>query len=199
MNHRSLSAFKAIVCVALAVSSATSEDNRQALSAQSANALQSLTFVPKNSSSTKDHPVTLSFSGRLYTASTAPDSLDPSERLVMSVVSINKTGDLDEILRLWASDERDAIRRAAADPQIMSANKAYYAAIQSTDLCARIEYGSYILFIVRHSVAGSSPRMKTYPLKPTKDGHLFTNELADDPVFVHLSATLETRLKSGCR
>ena len=52
---------------------------------------------------------------------------------------------------------------------------------------SRIDYGNYMIFIIRHWRGSNGDFFKDYPVRKTADGYALTNELQDDPVYTYVS------------
>lgn len=148
----------------------------------------------------KSNPVVLSFSGKLYDNLPLPEPGEPStladdEKFIAKVIATNRRGSLEELLQLWNPAERADIRRLASDPQAFDANRKFYTSIGKSFLKAKIYYGSYAIFIVRHTDGVSGEVMKDYPLKKVGDEYLLTNALSNDPVFQYLTTKYLSKLR----
>lgn len=148
----------------------------------------------------KTNPVVLSFSGKLYDNLPLPESGETSsladdEKFIAKVIATNRRGGLEELLQLWNPPERPEIRKRASDPQTFEANRKLYATIGKSFLKAKIYYGSYVIFIVRHTDGGSGEIVKDYPLKKVGGEYLLTNLLGADPVFQYLTTKYVSKLR----
>lgn len=148
----------------------------------------------------KTNPVVLSFSGKLYDNLPLPEggaasSLAGDEKFIAKVIETNRRGGLEEVLQLWNPPERPEIRKVASDPQAFEANRKLYATIGKSFLRAKIYYGSYVIFIVRHTDGGSGEIVKDYPLKKVGGEYLLTNLLGADPVFQYLTTKYVSKLR----
>jgi len=141
-------------------------------------------------------PVTLSFVGQIYKPETASRATTPDERFVMRIVAVNATGTLDEMLQLWDTAERDDVRRMASNPSNWDANRKLYAAMTGTSFVARMEYGEYLIFFVKHALTGRSPIVQTYTLRRAgPNTYALTNKLSADPVLVYWSNAYTRQLQ----
>lgn len=159
----------------------------------------SVEFFPTGEAE-KTNPVVLSFSGKLYDNVLLPEPGKPSaladdEKAVAKIIATNRRGTLEELLQLWNPPERTEIRRLASDPQLFDANRKFYGTIAKSFLRAKIYYGSYVIFIVRHTDGASGEVMKDYPLKRVGDEYLATNALSNDPVFQYLTTKYLAKLR----
>ena len=159
----------------------------------------SVEFFPADDAA-KTNPVVLSFSGKLYDNVPLPEAFESAplaedERFVAKVIATNKRGGLEELLQLWNPPERPEIRKLASEQQTFEANRKFYSTIGKSFLRAKIYYGSYVIFIVRHTDGGAGEIMKDYPLKKVGGEYLLTNTLSSDPVFQYLTTKYVSTLR----
>ena len=155
-------------------------------------------FYPTGESE-KVNPVALSFSGKVYENLVLPDSPEKSnltedEAFLAKAIAINKSGTLEDVLSLWSPSERPGIRKVAEDPKIFEANQKFYGAIEKSSLKAKILYGTYTIYIVKHSGA-SGEILKDYPVKKVEGKYFLTNALKEDPVFQYLTTKYIKKLR----
>lgn len=155
-------------------------------------------FYPTGESE-KVNPVALSFSGKVYEDLVLPDSPEKSnltddEKFLAKAIAINKTGTLEDVLSIWSPGERPGVKKLAEDPKIFEANQKFYSSIEKSSLKAKILYGTYTIYIVKHS-AGSGELLKDYPVKKVEGQYFLTNALQADPVFQYLTTKYIKKLR----
>ncbi len=147
----------------------------------------------------KVNPVALSFSGKVYEDLVLADSPEKSklaedEMFLAKAIAINRSGTLEDVLSLWSPGERPGIRKVAEDPKVFEANQKFYGSIEKSFLKAKILYGTYTIYIVKHS-AGSGEILKDYPVKKVEGKYFLTNALREDPVFQYLTTKYIKKLR----
>ena len=130
-------------------------------------------------------PVTVMFTGHLY-AKEASSATTSEEKFLISVVEANRTGNVDDVLRVWDESEHANIKRMATDEKLWSGNRTYYQKVTETKFVARVHYGQFLIFVVNHVFADGTESVKSYPLKRLGNRLVLTNELSRDPVFAYL-------------
>ncbi len=156
-------------------------------------------FYPSGDSE-KTNPVILSFNGKLYDDASQPElnensNLPDDEKFLAKVITTNSKGTLNDLVLLWAPEERQDIRRLASDSQLFEANQKAYSNITKSYLKAKIYYGTYIIFIVKHIDRVSGERFKDYPIKKVLGEYFLTNALSKDPVFQYLTTKYINKLQ----
>ena len=160
----------------------------------SAETFNNLRFYPGEeptveSRPTKRHPVTLSFSGKVYEPAlrfTEAARLTPDEKFILRVEQINREGSKEEILALWHPNEKAEIGQDLADPELFARNRLLYEHVKNSAFVLKVLYGPYVLFLVQNDNELAGKQMQIYPIRETESGYVLTNDLADDPMLEFL-------------
>ena len=148
------------------------------------------------------NPVVLSVTGERYANNplipVPPDSsaTAPELQFLGQLIATNTNGSLQDVLSMWDPRDREAIRKLASDPALFEGNRNFYRGITSSRLLARISYGSYDIFFVRH-ITQTTTIVKDYPVVHVNGALMNTNALQSDPVFVYLSTKYAQALQQG--
>jgi hypothetical protein len=148
------------------------------------------------------NPVVLSVTGERYTSNqlipVPPNSGAgaPELQFLGQLIAANANGSLQDVLSLWDSRDREAIRKLASDPAVFEGNRNFYRGITSSHLLARISYGNYDIFFVQH-ITKTRTIVKDYPVVHVNGALMATNALQNDPVFVYLSTKYAQALQQG--
>ncbi len=138
----------------------------------------------------KQGPITLSFSGKLYEPTqarfTGGARRTPDEEFIVRVDRANREGSKEDILALWDANDRAEIAQDLDDPEMFSRNRLYYQSMKDSAFVLKAQYGAYILFLVQSTNDLIGEQMQVYPIRRTGSGFVLTNELADDPMLEFL-------------
>jgi hypothetical protein len=152
------------------------------------------------------NPVTLRFNGRLYVDSWWFDevakgsfSAADDEKFVMKVYDANKNGTPQDILKLWAPSERESMKPDILDKNLFSLNRGYFNNIQYSAFMAKIQYGSYTIFLIQHTGLQIGNDINEYIIKKINNDYYQTNALQSDPVFLYISQKYKGTLKYKIR
>lgn len=83
----------------------------------------------------------------------------------------------------------------ASDPKLFEANRRLFSSIAKSYLKAKIYYGTYVIFSVKHLDRTSGERLKDYPIKKVQGEYFLTNTLREDPVFQYLTTKYINKLR----
>jgi hypothetical protein len=159
-------------------------------------------FFPAQPDAEATRPVTFSFDGKLYGdglwfsgVAGHEDTLEPDERFLLEVVRVNASGSPDEVVGLWAPGDREELRATVADAEMFGSNQAFFAKVADSAFLAKIAYGPYVVFMVRHTGSLMDDFVHMYPMVRQDDGYALTNVLQDDPVLRFLFFVYRERLE----
>lgn len=152
------------------------------------------------------NPVTLRFSGRLYVDSWWFDevakgsfSAGDDEKFIMKVFDVNKNGTPQDILKLWAPSERESMKPDILDNNLFSLNRGYFNNIQYSAFMAKIQYGSYTIFLIQHTGPQIGNDINEYIIKKINNDYYQTNALQSDPLYLYISQKYKGTLKYKIR
>lgn len=117
-------------------------------------------------------------------------------KFLSKLISTNANGSVEDVLHLWAPQERESVRKMASDPTLFEGNRNFYRRIIASRLLATIYYGSYEILFVQHTIQKRT-MVKDYPVKRVNGVLVNTNALQADPVFVYLSTKYAKMLQEG--
>ena len=152
----------------------------------------------------KTNPVVLTFVGKLFDnltfrseESELPPGLSPQEQFIIKIVRLGRSASLDEIINSWAPADRSEIRQLLSNEKTLEGNRGFYRNITTSTILARIDYGSYWIFMVRHSGPALKAFVKDYPVKEENGQTFLTNDLRGDPVFGFITTKYAQSLTQG--
>lgn len=102
---------------------------------------------------------------------------------IRGIIAANRAGDREAIVASFAPAERTHIRQMVSNPTMLAANTAISRKIISSNVRRVRSYRGYSIVTVAERFRDGRTQLKNYPLKPTREGWLLTNELASDPNF----------------
>lgn len=145
-------------------------------------------LYPKGTSLKHPYPVKVTYFAESYKPEQAGQ--DMAAKFIEKIIEVNQSAKVDEIAKLWVESEKSSLlKKLASNPGLLEKNSAFFQSIQSTQHLEKIYYGDYVLVKVQHIGAALPQGVldKVYPLKVlNKDTLRLTNQLSDDPVFVHI-------------
>ena len=120
--------------------------------------------------------IEVSMKGRVFAPTERPEELT---RFIDGLVGAYAGGTVEDALRLWGVDERDALRAAMHREIEWTKNASFYRAVVRSDVCAVVQYGRYEFVIVQHHRPGGTT-VKVYPTAVGTERHLTNRLKADD-------------------
>lgn len=144
------------------------------------------------------NPVVFSFNGMWVTSGDDLVPIAPKDEtsnkyanFIHRVIEVNRKNKVDLMLSVWSESDRDKIKKKMKNPKARSRNQKLYENIGKSWVFGAIKYGKYTICFVVHSLKGTSPFVKTYPMEKMSDGEFkLTNALSDDFVAVDFSNEL---------
>lgn len=140
------------------------------------------------------NPVSLLFNGKLYVESWWFDEVasglfpaSDEEKFIIKMFDANKNGTPQDILNLWAPAERDSMKPDIFDTKLFSANRGYFNNIQYAAFMAKIQYGSYSIYLIQHTGSQIGNDIDEYIIKKIDNNYYQTNALQSDPVYLYIS------------
>lgn len=140
------------------------------------------------------NPVSLLFKGKLYPEGWWFDEVakgvypaSDDEKCMIKIFNTLKNGTQEEILNLWAPSERDAMKPDIFNANLFSGSRGYYKNIQYAAFMAKIEYGSYIIFLVQHTGPRIGDDINDYIIRKIDGNYYQTNDLKSDPVALYIT------------
>ncbi len=155
-------------------------------------------FYPDDDKST-GNPISLTLIGERYKSntylSTVKGNASQGILKLKKFIDMNKLGDVDEIAKLWAPDERARVVNLLSDSELLNKNKKSFEYIVKSRLIAKIQYGQYTLYVVEHESKYSPSYLKIYPLVGEGEDMYMTNALSKDFIYSQLVFGLSQKIK----
>jgi hypothetical protein len=154
---------------------------------------QQMQFRPGGESS--GAPVELSFEGAIHSPALdlAYESTDDAVALVRKALAAGKETIPQEIIPLWAPDDRSDIEVTLGDSQAVERSRAFARRVRSAHLHATIQYGEMTLVVVEQRIDEGRPLLSLFPIVRIEGRPYLSNRLADDPMYALLRTLLIRR------